>query len=81
MVFHLPGARTARIGAVAAPPGASRFRSRQGWGRRVVAYASQLNDATGRAHLGQARIKSRLIGHNDPDVWDLRRSRNGCGGA
>jgi hypothetical protein len=36
-----------------------------------VAYASQFNDATGRAHLGQSRIKSRLIGGNDPDVWDL----------
>jgi hypothetical protein len=36
-----------------------------------VAYASQFNDATGRAHLGQSRIKSRLIGQNDPDEWDL----------
>ncbi len=53
------------------PPGATRFRSRPGWGRQVVAYASQFNDATGRAHIGQARIKSRLIGHNDPDEWDL----------
>lgn len=53
------------------PPGASRFRSRQGWGRHVVAYASQFNDATGRAHLGQSRIKSRLIGNNDQDEWDL----------
>lgn len=36
-----------------------------------MAYASQFNDATGRAHLGQSRIKSRLIGQNDPDEWDL----------
>jgi hypothetical protein len=53
------------------PPGANCFRSRQGWGRHVVAYASQFNDATGRAHLGQSRIKSRLIGNNDPDDWEL----------
>jgi hypothetical protein len=53
------------------PPGANRFRSRQGWGRHVVAYASQFNDAAGRAHLGQARVKSRLIGCHDPDEWDL----------
>jgi hypothetical protein len=36
-----------------------------------VAYQTQFNDATGRAHMGQARIKSRLIGDNDPDEWDL----------
>ncbi len=52
------------------PPGANCFRSRQGWGH-VVAYASQFNDATGRAHLGQSRIQSRLIGNNDPDEWEL----------
>jgi hypothetical protein len=52
------------------PPGANRFHSRQGWGRHVVAYQTQFNDATGRAHLGQSRIKSRLIGDNDPDEWD-----------
>lgn len=53
------------------PPGANRFRSRQGWGARVVAYQTQFNDATDRAHMGQARIKSRLIGDNDPDEWNL----------
>jgi hypothetical protein len=53
------------------PSGANRFRSRLGWGRHVVAYVSQFNDATGRAHLGQSRIKSRLIGNNDPDEWEL----------
>jgi hypothetical protein len=36
-----------------------------------VAYASQFNDATTRAHAGQARIKARLIGDLDPDEWDL----------
>ena len=52
------------------PNGASQFRSRQAWGRQV-AYQSQFNDATNRAHVGQARIKARLIGDLDPDEWDL----------
>src|ERR1035437_8560523 len=37
------------------PNGASQFGSRQTWGRRV-AYQSQFNDATNRAHSGKARI-------------------------
>jgi hypothetical protein len=53
------------------PPGASRFCSRQRWGRRGVAYASQFADPDNRAHLGQAKIKARLIGDLDPDEWDL----------
>ena len=52
------------------PSGATRFCSRQTWGRQV-AYQSQFNDATNRAHGGIARIKSRLIGNLDPDEWDL----------
>jgi hypothetical protein len=52
------------------PPGANRFCSRQTWGRQV-AYQSQFNDATNRAHDGKARIKARLIGDNDPHEWDL----------
>jgi len=52
------------------PPGARRFRSRQAWGRQV-AYHSQFSDWTNRAHLGQARIKARLIADLDPDEWDL----------
>jgi hypothetical protein len=52
------------------PPGASRFCSRHTWGRQV-AYASQFADPDNRAHLGQAKIKSRLIGTLDPDEWDL----------
>jgi hypothetical protein len=52
------------------PPGADRFCSRQAWGRQV-AYSSQFQDATNRAHLGKARIKSRLIGSLDPDEWEL----------
>lgn len=52
------------------PNGATRFCSRQTWGSQV-AYQSQFNDATNRAHGGQAKIKSRLIGDLDPDEWDL----------
>jgi hypothetical protein len=52
------------------PSGASRFCRRQTWGRQV-AYQSQFNDVTNRAHGGQARIKSRLIGDLDPDEWDF----------
>jgi hypothetical protein len=52
------------------PNGATRFCSRQTWGRQV-AYQSQFNDATNRARGGQAKIKSRLIADLDPDEWDL----------
>jgi len=54
------------------PPGARDFACRQRW-RRQVAYASQFHGRDGRAHQGQAKIKSRLcsIGGFDPDEWDL----------
>jgi hypothetical protein len=52
------------------PPGATRFRSRQGWGRRV-AYASQFLDPDNRAHRGKAKIKAKLIADLDPDEWEL----------
>jgi hypothetical protein len=54
------------------PNGATRFCSRHTWGRQV-AYQSQFNDVTSRAHAGQARIKARLcsIGGLDPDDWDF----------
>src|SRR5260370_16687479 len=52
------------------PSGATRFCSRQTWGRQV-AYQSQFNDPTNRAHNGIARIKARLIADLDPDEWDL----------
>lgn len=52
------------------PPGASRFCSRQTWGRQV-AYHSQFQDYVGRAHLGKERIKSRLIADLDPDEWEF----------
>jgi hypothetical protein len=61
------------------PSGATRFCSRQTWGRQV-AYQSQFNDATSRAHAGKARIKSRLIADLDPMNGICHQSRNGCAG-
>ena len=54
------------------PSGATRFCSRQTWGRQV-AYQSQFNDSTNRAHTGKARINSRLcsIAGLDADDWDF----------
>jgi hypothetical protein len=52
------------------PNGATQFRSLQAWGRQV-AYQSQFNDVTNRAHAGKAKIKSRLIAGLDPDEWDF----------
>lgn len=52
------------------PSGATRFCSRQTWGRQI-AYQSQFDDATKRAHAGKEKIKSRLIADLDPDEWDL----------
>jgi hypothetical protein len=52
------------------PPGATRFLSRQAWGRQV-AYASQFMDRDSRAHYGQSKINSRLcsIGKFDRHDW------------
>jgi hypothetical protein len=52
------------------PPGASRFCSRQAWGRRV-AYRSQFQNPSDRAYLGKERIKARLIGDLDREDWEL----------
>jgi hypothetical protein len=52
------------------PPGASRFCSRQAWGRQV-AYRAQFQNESDRAHLGKERIKARLIGNLDPQDWEL----------
>jgi hypothetical protein len=52
------------------PPGASKFCSRQAWGRQV-AYRSQFQGASDRAYLGKERIKARLIGDLDPQEWEL----------
>ncbi|MCK1356344.1 hypothetical protein IVB56_36055 [Bradyrhizobium sp. CW7] len=54
------------------PPGASRFCSRQTWGRQV-AYASQFLDRDNRAHHARSKLNSRLcsIGGFDPEEWDV----------
>ena len=52
------------------PPGASRFGSRQAWGRQV-AYRAQFQNASDRAYSGKERIKARLIGDLDPEAWEL----------
>ena len=69
MVLHVSSYEPA-VSVLWKPNGATRFCSRQTWGRQV-AYQSQFNDATNRAHAGKARIKSRLIADLDPDEWDL----------
>ena len=51
-------------------PGARHFCSRQAWGRQA-AYTSQFANPDDRAHIGKAKIKSRLIADLDPDEWDL----------
>ena len=67
--FECP-ATNRRCSVLWMPPGATRFRSHQAWGRRV-AYGSQFLDPDNRAHRGKAKIKSRLIADLDPDEWDL----------
>jgi len=54
------------------PAGAQTFACRQKWARQV-AYSSQFQTATDRAHHGKAKISSRLcsIGGFDPEEWDL----------
>lgn len=54
------------------PPGANSFASRARWGAQV-AYTSQFLDRTGRAHCGQAKIRSRLcsMGGFGADEWDF----------
>jgi hypothetical protein len=54
------------------PPGATRFCSRQTWGRQV-AYHSQFLSPTDRIWNGKAKINRRLCeaGGYDPDDWDF----------
>ena len=52
------------------PLGAPYFASRHAWGPRA-AYASQFLNPVGRAWRTKAKVKARLIGDEDPDVWDL----------
>lgn len=58
-----------RACALWCPSGAGRFASRRAWGRQV-AYRSQFETPTNRAHLGIRKIKSKLIAEGDPDEWD-----------
>ena len=68
--YFICPAMNLRASALWMPLGAHRFASRQAWPRQV-AYSSQFMTADERAHLGKAKIKSRLIGSLDPDEWDL----------
>ena len=52
------------------PLGATFFASRHAWGRRA-AYASQFLDPIGRAWRTKAKVKTALLGGEDPDEWDL----------
>jgi hypothetical protein len=57
-----------RVRKLYLPLGGRHFWSRHAYG---LAYASQRGTAIDRAHRGQAKIKARLIGNLDPDVWDF----------
>jgi hypothetical protein len=52
------------------PPGASRFCSRQAWGKQV-AYSTQFEAPFNRAISAREKVKSRLIGDLDPCDWEL----------
>jgi hypothetical protein len=52
------------------PRGARHFACKHAWPGKV-AYSSQFMTAADRACLGMERIKRRLIGGLDPEVWDL----------
>jgi hypothetical protein len=49
------------------PPGATRFCSRQAWGRHRVGYATQFDETTARAHRAKAKI-CRQLGAANP--WE-----------
>jgi hypothetical protein len=52
------------------PPGASRFCSRQAWGKQV-AYSTQFESPFDRAISAREKVKSRLIGDVDQREWEL----------
>jgi hypothetical protein len=52
------------------PPGATRFCSRQAWGKQV-AYSSQFESTFSRAVGAREKVKSRLIGNLDRRNWEL----------
>ena len=59
-----------RVRVLYRPLGATFFASRYAWGRRA-AYASQFLDPIGRAWRTKAKVKTRLLGNEDPNEWDL----------
>jgi hypothetical protein len=59
-----------KVSVVWRPEGAARFCSRHAWGQHV-AYLSQFGSRIDRAHLGKARISSRLRGKSSLGPWDL----------
>src|SRR5262245_18182659 len=61
------------------PPGASLFRCKQAWGKRV-AYTSQFLNRDNRAHRGQAKIKSRLQADGALELWELHPKPKVCDG-
>ncbi|MET0514302.1 MAG: hypothetical protein ABW047_03100 [Nitrospiraceae bacterium] len=52
------------------PPGASRFCSRQAWGKQV-AYSTQFEAPFDRAIAARQKVKRRLIADLNPREWDL----------
>ena len=52
------------------PPGATRFCSRQAWGKQV-AYSTQFESTFDRAISAREKVKSRLIGNLNRSDWDL----------
>ena len=59
-----------RVSVLWKPPGARQFAGRHAWPGQV-GYSSQFMDPINRAHHGQAKIKSWLIGDLDPEEWSL----------
>ena len=58
------------VSVVWKPEGADQFCSREAWGSQV-AYLSQFGSPVDRAHLGKAKVKSRLLGKSGADQPDL----------
>jgi len=52
------------------PPGASRFSSRQAWGKQV-AYSTQFESKFDRAITAREKVKDRLIGELNRSEWEL----------
>ncbi len=52
------------------PPGATRFCSRQAWGKQV-AYSTQFESPFDRAITAREKVKDKLIGTLNRREWDL----------